>query len=487
MGFLDWVTKSKKAKRVLSSGSSNTQLPCFEQLEPRVLLSADALMSPELLLVEPHYEAAIVVDLEVGSEISEHRSQLAETESPAGSEESKGQKTDECGLEASVLDTDSAGEKLSERLALGASDITASTLQLKTENSELKTDISLHTSNFTLQTSVLGPAQNRGPPTEIVFIDSSLNRDFELENAVQSGVVVSVFDADQDGIQHITGVLSSHTNLSAIHIISHGAPGQLFLGTTILDSNSIDQNTESLAIWGQALTAEGDMLLYGCSVGQGRLGSKFVQQLSTLTGADVAASDNPTGDVGLGGDWLLEKAFGVINSRSYAIYSFDGLLDAGDLDASFGTDGIVTVDFNGASDRARDVAMQDDGKIVVVGSSINGTPRDTAENYTSFVLRYHANGTIDNDFAVDGKASDTDSRANAVALQSDGKIVVGGLFWNGTHDEFAAWRYNVDGSPDLAFAGTGKVTTVVASSGNQVSSVLVQPDGKIVLGGYTQS
>ncbi|MCH7921359.1 MAG: DUF4347 domain-containing protein [Planctomycetes bacterium] len=63
-----------------------------------------------------------------------------------------------------------------------------------------------------------------------MFIDSSLNLDFQFENAVPFGVVVSVFDAATDGIQHVTDVLSSYSNLSAVHFVSHAASGLATFG-----------------------------------------------------------------------------------------------------------------------------------------------------------------------------------------------------------------------------------------------------------------
>ena len=164
-------------------------------------------------------------------------------------------------------------------------------------------------------TSVLGTAQNRGPPTEIVLIDSSLKHDFQLENTVPSNVLVAFFAADAHGIHSISKTLSHYTNLSAIHIVSHGAPGELTLGTERLNNESLDIYSNAIRIWGNALAPEGDILLYGCSVGQGQVGRDFAQQVAELSGADVATSDNPTGNKGIG-DWELELKIGEIQANS---------------------------------------------------------------------------------------------------------------------------------------------------------------------------
>ena len=193
-------------------------------------------------------------------------------------------------------------------------------------------DLEFHTSHFTPHTSVLDSIQNRGPPTnnqiiapqEIIFIDSSFFLDFQLENACPSGVVVNVLDHNQNGISQITSVLSFYSSLNAIHIISHGAWGKVFLGADVLDSSSLETNADSIAAWGNSLTTEGDIFLYGCSVGQGPFGDAFVQEIAAITGADVAASINPTGNVEYGGDWVLEASTGPIKGSDIEVQELIG-------------------------------------------------------------------------------------------------------------------------------------------------------------------
>jgi uncharacterized delta-60 repeat protein len=98
----------------------------------------------------------------------------------------------------------------------------------------------------------------------------------------------------------------------------------------------------------------------------------------------------------------------------------------GTLDPGFGSGGIVTTDFAGAGDGATAIAVQTDGKLVVAGNSFN----NSASNFNFVVARYNSNGTLDASFGTGGKAT-TDvggrfARAYAVALQGDGRIVVAG-------------------------------------------------------------
>jgi len=144
----------------------------------------------------------------------------------------------------------------------------------------------------------------------------------------------------------------------------------------------------------------------------------------------------------------------------------------GDLDPSFSADGRVTTDLAGGDDRGFGVAIQADGKIVVAGSS--GSPRDFA------LARYNPDGSLDTSFDVDGRVTTDfggDDSGAAVAIQSDGKIVVAGT---GGPVDFALARYNADGSLDTGFSGDGRLTTDFLGSNDVATGIALQSDGKIV-------
>jgi uncharacterized delta-60 repeat protein len=133
-------------------------------------------------------------------------------------------------------------------------------------------------------------------------------------------------------------------------------------------------------------------------------------------------------------------------------------------------------------DQSHAQAIQPDGKIVSVGSAYNGTNDDFA------MARYNADGTLDASFSGDGRlttdfAAHADA-AHAVVLQSDHRIVVAGLAYNGSNNDIAVARYNADGSLDTGFAG-GKVQLDLAGADDVAQAVAVQADGKIVVAGYT--
>ena len=96
----------------------------------------------------------------------------------------------------------------------------------------------------------------------------------------------------------------------------------------MLDSGNLDAYGLQLASIGSALTAIGDILLYGCNVAQGGVGMQFISLLAQITGADVTASDDLTGNDNLNGDWELEQATGGLDAIPLFGSHFAGLLQA---------------------------------------------------------------------------------------------------------------------------------------------------------------
>ena len=156
----------------------------------------------------------------------------------------------------------------------------------------------------------------------------------------------------------------------------------------------------------------------------------------------------------------------------------------GSLDPSFNGTGKVTTAIGNGDDYGSSVAVAPDGKIIVAGSSYNGS-----SNADFALVRYNSNGSLDPSFNGNGKVTTAIGNGgdvgNSVAVQPDGKIVVGGSSLNGSTPHFALVRYNPNGSLDLSFNGTGKVTTAIGNSSSEGRSLAVQPDGKIIVAGYS--
>ncbi|WP_271411397.1 DUF4347 domain-containing protein [Pseudomonas sp. Q1-7] len=150
---------------------------------------------------------------------------------------------------------------------------------------------------------------------EVVFIDNGVKDFQQLVAAIKPGTEVVVLDGSKDGLRQIADYLDGRSGLDAIHIISHGAEGQVLLGTSVLDMGSLQQRAGDLAAIGDALKADGDILLYGCDVAKGS-GQTLIQQIANLTAADVAASSDATGSLAKGGDWALEARVGSVEAGS---------------------------------------------------------------------------------------------------------------------------------------------------------------------------
>ena len=156
----------------------------------------------------------------------------------------------------------------------------------------------------------------------------------------------------------------------------------------------------------------------------------------------------------------------------------------GDLDTTFSNDGKVTTDI-GTTDAGRAVAIQSDGKIVVAGTASNGSNNDIA------VLRYTSAGVLDTSFSADGKVVvDIDSKDDvgySVAIQSDGKIVVAGASATdsfGLSFDFAVIRLTTSGSLDSTFGTNGIVTIGFGFGSDYATGLAIASDGDIVAVGY---
>lgn len=198
---------------------------------------------------------------------------------------------------------------------------------------------------------------------------------------------------------------------------------------------------------------------------------------------DVAAA------VGIQTDGKIVVAGTVYNPNTSDNFALVRYNTDGTLDTTFGpnSNGRVVTDLKlGKMDYVKDMTIQSDNKIIVVGYTYVG-------NYTDFaVLRYTTTGSLDTSFDGDGIAktsfgTNSQDYGRAVAIQADGKIVVSGDKGNGTNQDFAVVRYNKNGSLDSSFDGDGKASFSFGTKADAATGVAIQSDGKIILGGYANS
>lgn len=252
-----------------------------------------------------------------------------------------------------------------------------------------------------------------------------------------------------------------------------------------------------------ALQTDGKIVVAGFSNGGGAH-YKFTVIRYNLDGT----IDHDFGEKGI----ALTK-IGILNSQAYSVMvQPDGKIIAvgttntkeeskniaivrytasGQLDTTFGTAGVTTTSINKHANFANSAALQLDGKIVVAGHYYNGKDNDIA------VLRYNKDGSIDLSFGTNGIVKSSiglsDDEAYGVVVQPDEKIVVASSSRNTeNYYDFAAARFNKDGSLDTAFGNNGSVTTAITHRVGQmndrddkVAAIALQPDGKIIIVGYS--
>jgi uncharacterized delta-60 repeat protein len=173
---------------------------------------------------------------------------------------------------------------------------------------------------------------------------------------------------------------------------------------------------------------------------------------------------------------------GTINSQTVYDWAIARYSPSGTLDSTFSSDGKVNIDFNlnlvTAFEGASSVAFTGN-KIVVGGTASPGGDSNFG------LARLNTDGSLDTTFDGDGKVTTdfingSNDRARGLAVQSDGKVVLAGSSETG-NSVFALARYNTNGSLDTSFDGDGKLTTnLVGTSGEVVSGVAIQGDGKIL-------
>jgi uncharacterized delta-60 repeat protein len=251
-------------------------------------------------------------------------------------------------------------------------------------------------------------------------------------------------------------------------------------------------NDESYSV---ALQPDGKILLAGRTSTGGQLDFALVRYLP-----------NGTLDTSFDGDGKLTTALGSHDDFGESVilqadgkillagYSWNGsnydfaltrYLPDGRLDTSFDGDGKLATVLGSGDDYGQSVTLQADGKILLAGYSWNGSNHDFA------LARYLPDGRLDTSFSADGKLTTAlgsgDDYCQSVTLQADGKILLAGYSFNGSNNDFALVRYNLDGSLDTSFSGDGKLTTALSSFDDEGYSITLQADGKILVAGTSRN
>ena len=325
--------------------------------------------------------------------------------------------------------------------------------------------------------------------SEIVFIDRGVE-DYEfLARGVKPGVEVHLLDAD--AVAQITTILSKRTDLKAVHVVSHGAPGCLYLGDVELRLRTLRHYEAHLQSW-FAGYAEGDkpeLLLYGCNVAASDAGEEFLSHMATIVSVIPQASKEKVGASKAGAVWQLD--YGRYPIHTVDLFSVETQLNyskafaPGDLVTSFGTGGKVTTDFSGENDASNSITIDATGNILVAGST-----RDFSGHRNFALVRYMSDGQLDPSFGNGGKVttdfSGSSDSSYSITTDQAGNILLGGDANSGitnTNFDFALARYTSNGQLDPSFGIGGKITTDFSGRSDRGYSITIDEAGNILLGG----
>lgn len=312
-------------------------------------------------------------------------------------------------------------------------------------------------------TQISSKPNSFNPGREIVFVDAGVPDYLRLVAGVKPGVEVAMIDCGGDGVEQITLTLEGG-NFNSVHIVSHGAPGCLYLGNTQLSLDTFERYASQLQTWKAA-----SVLLYGCSVAAGDAGAEFIAKLHQLTGAKIAASKTPTGNSALGGNWELEVVIGEEQPfhafPPSVMAAYEGILANASLNFSPGTAysvgidpiSVVVEDFDGDGKQDLATANFSSKNVSVMLGNGNGTFK-TATNYgvgTATGTYDITTGDFNGDRRKDLAVANRDSNQVSILL-GNGDGTFGSATNYSVSQPFSVKvsDFNKDGYQDLA-VGTG--------------------------------
>ena len=202
------------------------------------------------------------------------------------------------------------------------------------------------------------------PQRDLVIINSSVQNKEQIVEALGENTDVLYLEAGTDPLDAINDFLDANGDVkySAIHIVSHGNAGYFVLNGQIIDADAVMSDPASWANIGQHMTADGDIMIYGCNVAGSLDGEMLISNIANLTGADVAASVD---DTGARGDWDLEYTVGTIDNSFLDASDYEYTLTSHEVTKETGTE-------EGSLSWALGVAQGGDQIVLFVDASVEG-------------------------------------------------------------------------------------------------------------------
>lgn len=355
----------------------------------------------------------------------------------------------------------------------------------------------------------------------IVQIGSSNNADFALIRINPDGSLDNSFG--ENGVVTATAYINDQANAVAIQpdgkiLIS----GQSFLGgsagyqTVVMRFSSTGVVDNSFGTNGKvtitplqntntmALQSDGKILVAGAmndNFGMARLNTNGTLDTSFGTNGYVMnmLKDEWGADcvsyimkIALQTNGKIVASGFAVSPNNYNDIAIARYNTNGSLDNSFATGGVLMSNLGGLSDFGTSVKIQPDGKIVIGAHKEIGLIPGVPE-YDAAIIRLNVNGTYDNSFGTNGVSyihlTEEATYVSDIALQDDGKIVVAGQYviYTASQFDFFVARLNADGSTDTSFGTGGHKIYNPYNTNDDIKSVLIQNDGKIVVSGHVKN
>ncbi|MFN0139789.1 MAG: cohesin domain-containing protein [Pyrinomonadaceae bacterium] len=305
--------------------------------------------------------------------------------------------------------------------------------------------------------------------------------DFAYAVKMQSdGKIIVVGDTD-NGTNTDFGIVRYGTDGSLDATFGSGGKATFSFGTGFDFVNAVAvQSDGKIILAGYTETTDGntDFALMRLQ-SNGTLDTTFGTNGNVVT--DIASNDQVFSlALESNGKIMITGFIDVGGQADLAIARYD---TNGTLDTTFDTDGIVITAVTSGNDMATDIALQTDGKIVIAGETENGANTDF------FVARYESNGALDNTFGTNGRTiadfATSEDGATSLVIQPNGKIVVGGYTGNLLNPDFALARFNSDGSLDPSFGSGGKTVTDFVGNADFINDIALRGDGMIIAVGHS--
>lgn len=334
--------KMSKNKTAKPSGQAHSSRLTFEALEKRILLSADPgailaqdAQAAELLDIPPQaevHEVQLLVADDAPADITLQGLQADQPvaddtaeqgQEPASNVETAAQQQAQLIYSAQQFYAQTAREVVFVDASIDGYEQIIEDLFTEDESEDERVQAD---ENIVQEPSSLKPAVAEDDSDQPEQPELTTDWAEAVRNSLRRDIDVYLLQPEADGVTQITDVLKQYDDLSAVHLISHASTGVLHIGSSQLSTATLPKHAEKIKTWRKALTQSADILLYGCNLAEGESGVEFIKDLSYLTRADVAASNDATGYADLQGDWILEQHTGLIEADILAVDNYHGLL-----------------------------------------------------------------------------------------------------------------------------------------------------------------